>query len=171
MPLLRRFGRRINAAYWDLRYFFANIPKLIAFKYKIKKLGVSEKYIAEAFSYLCQLDLTRVVNAGPRIRLDAAGNFVHIWRMPDNADYVRGGFVEDEITITDNDKGQIIVHRWSKEEQQGMTDGYQFQTHWEEIYRTGRLIKDIAFVEYLKELYGDGKYKPDLPAGEGGFGY
>lgn len=188
MSSLRSFGRRLNGLYWDTVYFFANIPKWVRFKVKLRKLGVSEKYIREAFSYLAQLDLKDFVPAG-RLMFYGAGNFVHVKRPGWSIEFipnpnihgnqvyllpeVKGKFESPtdavkianqgyEFTITDNDKGQIIVHRWAPDTVHINVQGYDFKNNWEEVYRTGRLVKDVAFVEYLKELYGDGITKPKV---------
>jgi hypothetical protein len=93
-----------------------------------------------------------------RVFLFGAGNLVHVKHY---TSYVEASEVQRiyEFTVTDNERGQIIVHRWNANKVQVNVQGYDFQNNWEEIYRTGRLVKDIAFVSYLKELYGDGKPK------------
>ena len=105
MPLLRSFGRRINGLYWDFIYMLRNIPKWIRFKYQIKKLGVSEKYIREAFSYLAQLDLKDFVPAG-RVFLFGAGNLVHVKHY---TSYVEASEVQRiyEFTVTDNERALL----------------------------------------------------------------
>lgn len=117
----------------------------LTYQYGMWKLGVSEAYIRESFSALCELDVDefKEVPHTHRIEFKAWGNEVHIKAQ---------GY---ECVIKEGIGGCIYVDEWRTETRMvKMEFGSEHETHWHEVYRTGKHIESARFVHYLRLLYG-----------------
>lgn len=166
MLLVRRTARRIKGSFWGLVYGAIGIAKALRYRWQLLRLGVSESYIREAFSYLAQLNVSDRVarEKGVKLRLvRAMGLEVHVQEerliFEAKACGESWGKVYEFVLFQDHN-GQLVVHEW-REETRVLDMGWnefsrKHETHWWEVFRSGSFIHSTRFVEYLKKLYGTG---------------
>lgn len=121
---------------------------------------LSDSYIREAFSYLCQLDTEDFVQAGPFL-FKGWGNELHIkyYRQPVDQlltpDFKGSPFYE--CVIKEGIENRVYVDEWRAQVREVQLEfGYRHKSHWWEVYRSGRHVTSPTFVHYLKQLYGEG---------------
>lgn len=148
-----------------LKAFTGTVTNLwLWFTYRLTmwRLGISEEYIRTAFSALTEMDLDEFKKIeGRDIELKAWGNEVHIRRLgthwaPGAEIYQGKRGILYECVIKEGIRKDVYVDEWRKETREVTLEyGAKHQTHWWEVYRTGRWIRSTRFVDYLKILYGE----------------
>lgn len=166
--LLRRIDRRLRGALWAVYYAVTGFFRRIFFRIRLLRLGASEAYIREAFSYLAQLNIDEFYCAQSgtvKLFVRACGLQVHIIEtaMEFSGDFTGVGASKHrlyEFVLFQDHNGQLVVHEWRDEtrvEYQGWNEfGKSFTTHWWEVFRSGSKVMSLRFLPYIQQLYGDG---------------
>lgn len=102
----------------------------------------SDREIRSLFSYLAQLDASDFVEVYPGVTMIGYAAFVH----------VRAG--ADQLTISTSLFGQIVVQELAKkaEKVNAYYPHFPVKTRWREVYRSGEVVKSVAFVVQLRRL-------------------
>lgn len=173
MLYLRRFGRRVKGWFLSLVVVVQGWFKSLRFAARMRNYGLDAHYIREAFNYLAELDLDELrevkgYKGAGRLLLYGCGNMVKIRQeiLSAPADVPEAERTWNrlyELTIQDNWNGQIYAHEWrSTTRKVKLEYGSEVESHWWEIYRSGRTVEAQAtgkMIYYLRMLYGD---KPEL---------
>lgn len=164
--VVRRTARRVRGFLWGLWYGFIAPFFWLRYRAQLFRLGVSDAYIRQAFSYLVQLGIENYVagkteggaNEEPGLRIvRAAGLELHV---REESVGVPANVLIYEFVLFQDHTGQLVVHerrdakRWVQASWNEFSKGGT--TNWWEVFRSGRRAESVRFVEYLKRLYGKG---------------
>lgn len=149
MLLVRRTVRRAKGLFWGFCHFWTNLWKTLDYRMRMHALGVSEKYIREAFNFMVELNIENY-EADGMIIVRAAGMELHLKDHRNNYEFV----------LFQDHNGQLVVHEWQKETRR-LSFGWNeyskhHDTHWFEVFRSNRLVASLRFIDCLKRLYGSG---------------
>jgi hypothetical protein len=174
--------RRSKGVFWGAWYSLVYFLRSRLFALRLRWAGHSEGYIAEAFSYLVQLDMTEWMRSG-NLRVKGAGIELHVVEerptikvmvnknIPEDCVYLLPPMPGEEPQYTrlyefvmfQDHNGQLVVHEWREEtrdipmSEKGLVTVHK--THWHEVYRSGKHFESLRFVKYLHILYGLGPAK------------
>jgi hypothetical protein len=148
-----------------VQYRIAAIIRRLKYRLRLWKLGVSEKYLSDAFSFLAQIDTfeswyeaQHPVVPWVQIRFTGCGNEVQI-KAVTNAHHQLSHYV-----IRQAADRTIRVEEWRESTRsQKMEIGPPHDTHWHEVFRSGSHIQNADWYSYLKILYGNGEQMNGKP--------
>lgn len=164
--VVRRTARRVAGFLWSLWYGFLAPFHWLRYRTRLLRLGVSDAYIRQAFSFLVQLGIEDYVAgktegapndlAGLRI-VRAAGLELHV---QEHTIGVPANVLVYEFVLFQDHTGQLVVHERRDAKRWVHTQWNEFSkcgmTTWWEVFRSGRYAENVRFVSYLKRLYGEG---------------
>lgn len=157
MLYLRRAVRRIKGWFWSLWYAITAPFLWARFRYQMRGTGLSERYVWKAFTYLAGLDMRDPMHAdldGRHLEIFGAGFYLE---LQDRAN----GF---HATLQQTAPRRLVIQLWRPTKRAVTIDGFKGDTHWWEVYRTGRRVDVDGLTEVhnvLRELYGDGTMPPE----------
>ncbi len=126
------------------------------YRYTSWKFGVAEDYVRSAFNGLVELDVDEYKTVPIHgFEFTAVGNQVHI----------RDKRLGYECLIKETVNKDIVVDEWQEETREVQLElGAIHKTNWHEVFRSGKLIRNAVFMQYLKILYGERKHVQDTKA-------
>lgn len=107
------------------------------FRFRMWRAHTSPAFIASAYGFLVDLDRDEPLELPNGLVIEAFGNYVCISNS-------RGTW-----TIQDNKAGEIFVSKKVETPQMVTIAGVRYKTQWKEIYRTGKLARDLSFMPVL----------------------
>lgn len=137
----------------------------LTYRVAMFRWGASDQYIREAFSYLACLDTALESDSfllAGNIEFSTCGSLVHLRVRSqslnnENATFLRHEDYLYECIIKEGIGGVVYVDEWRPETRFVKLElGFQHETHWFEVYRSGKHIQNPTFVYYLRKLYGGG---------------
>lgn len=121
----------------------------LTYKIRMYRLGIDERFISEAFAALAELEVNEFMKVELfNFEFLGWGNTVHIRQERSNYQFI----------MSQNAERQIYIQEWREATRKVMLEyGAQHETHWWEVYRSGRWIHSTSFVPFLEILYGGPK--------------
>lgn len=166
MPV-RRVLRAVQNFFIDLWQSIKGLWRSVIYFLRMRRFGLSERYVREAFSYLVDLDIGELAvvegYAGiGRLKLKAWGNEVHILHENEDADEPGKWNRVYEVIIGEYD-GRLYASEWRAVNRiVTMEYGSKIETHWWVFFRTGRVVDPQStsrLCYYLRMIYGE---KPEV---------